>query len=235
MPDQISETKLMAIEFIKDDLTGGQVVNLELDDTTIGRNIDRAIMFMSMYYTGLTYKTIDISKKSSTGGYIDFSEIDNKGISTLYAVYPVEEILRTDAGLLGLGHIYLSIGLALDNQIQTYANMLQKLSLLDSILGRNARIVGDKLYVDNYYTKITVAYVPKKLEIDDIHDGEWFKWIIEYALALSKRQLAQSRGKYVVQSSPSQPNAETLLSDANEKLRELEEAVKLKGLLIPSR
>lgn len=235
MPDQISETKLMAIEFIKDDLTGGQVVNLELDDTTIGRNIDRAIMFMSMYYTGLTYKTIDISKKSSTGGYIDFSEIDNKGISTLYAVYPVEEILRTDAGLLGLGHIYLSIGLALDNQIQTYANMLQKLSLLDSILGRNARIVGDKLYVDNYYTKITVAYVPKKLEIDDIHDGEWFKWVIEYALALSKRQLAQSRGKYVVQSSPSQPNTETLLSDANEKLRELEEAVKLKGLLIPSR
>lgn len=227
--------KATAVQYIIDDLSADLLVNLELENDIIERNIDRSIRYMSMYYTGLTYKTVDIKKQSTTGGYVDFNEIDSKGISTLYAVYPVDSALRTDAGLLGLGHIYLSVGLSLDSQIQTYSNMIQKLSLLESILGKNARVVGDKLYVDNYYTKITVAYVPKILEITDIQDGEWLTWILEYAGALSKRQLAQTRGKYVVQSSPSQPNTEQLLSDANKRLEELEEFVKTKGLLIPSR
>lgn len=227
--------KETAVQYIIDDLSADLLVNLELENELIERNIDRALMYMGMYYSGLTYKTVDIKKQSSTGGYIDFDDIDEKGISTLYAVYPIDAVLRTDAGLLGLGHIYLSIGLALDNQIQTYSNMVQKLSLLDSILGRNARVVGNRLFLDHYYSKVTVAYIPKKLEISDIYDGEWLTWILEYASALSKRQLASTRGKYTVQSSPSQPNAAELLEDANRRLTELEEFTKTKGLLIPSR
>lgn len=228
-------TETDVVEIIKDDLTGGQIVNLELDDTTIKRNIKRAISYMSMYYTGLSYVTKSLVSTTKSGGYLNLTDIDPGGVNVIYAVYPMEGLLQTDSGLLGLGHIYLSIGAALDNQMTTYANMISKLSLLDSILGKNARVVGDKLYVDKYYGRVTIAYVPKTLTVETIQDGEWLRWVIEYAGALSKRQVATARGKYVVQSSPSQPNAPELLSDANETINRLEEEIKTKGLLIPTR
>lgn len=224
-----------AIGIIRDDLTAGGIVNLELHDDVIKKNISRAIRLMSSYYTGPSYKTIDINKSSVTGGYILLDNIDENGVSVITAVYPIDGILRTDAGLLGLGNIYLSIGLALDNQMQTYANMLTKLSLLESILGRNAKVVGDKLYIDNYYDKVTIEYIPRHLKLYHITDGEWMNWVLEYATALSKRQLAQARGKYTVASSPSQPNASILLEEANNKITELEESMKTKGLFSPSR
>lgn len=223
------------VEIIKDDLTGGQIVNLELDDTTIRRNIKRAITYMSMYYTGLSYVTRSPNSTTKSGGFIDLEEIDKGGVNVVYAVYPKSGILQTDAGLLGLGHIYLSIGAVLDNQMSAYSNMISKLSLLDSILGRNARVVGDKLYLDKYYGAVTIAYVPKTLTVETIQDGEWLTWVINYAGALSKRQIATARGKYVVQSSPSQPNAPELLQEANETISRLEEDIKTKGLLIPTR
>ena len=72
-------TEEEVVEIIKDDLTGGQIVNLELDDTTIRRNIKRAITYMSMYYTGLSYVTRSPNSTTKSGGFIDLEEIDKGG------------------------------------------------------------------------------------------------------------------------------------------------------------
>jgi hypothetical protein len=125
----------------------------------------------------------------------------------------------------------MGVGQRLDTQINAYAGIVQKMSLLESILGRGAKLVGDKLYVDNFYSKITVAYIPETLKIDKITDGDWLRWALEYTIALSKRQLAQTRGKYMVDSNPTKTNAETLLNEANTKLVELEEELKNKGTI----
>ncbi|NLK53191.1 MAG: hypothetical protein GX295_12235, partial [Syntrophomonadaceae bacterium] len=68
-------------------------------------------------------------------------------------------------------------------------------------------------------------------KIDKITDGDWLRWALEYTIALSKRQLAQTRGKYMVDSNPTKTNAETLLNEANTKLVELEEELKNKGTI----
>lgn len=223
-------TELEAIEYIKDDLGLG-IVNLELDDKTIKRNISRALLVMSSYYSVPTYKTIDVTTTSVSGGYIPLEEIDEDGISVVTAVYPADTILRTEATLLGIGMLYMNVGQKLDAQINAYSNIVQKMALLESILGRGAKLVGDKLYIDNYYSKVTIAYIPAKLHISKITDGDWLRWALEYSIALSKRQLAQTRGKYVVDSNPAKTNAETLLNEANEKLVALEEDLALKGTI----
>lgn len=223
-------TELDAIEYIKDDLGLG-IVNLELDDKTIKRNIRRALLVMSSYYAIPTYKTMDITSTTVSSGYIPINEIDEDGISIITAVYPADTILRTEASLLGLGMLYMSIGQKLDTQINAYSGIVQKMALLESILGRGAKIVGDKLYVDNYYSKVTIAYIPEQLRISKITDGDWLRWALEYAIAISKRQLAQTRGKYIVDSNPAKTNAETLLNEANEKLQSLEEELANKGTI----
>lgn len=223
-----------AIQYIKDDLGLG-IVNLEVDDETIIRNLNRGLMTMASYYTAPTYKTVAIELTTGTGGYIPISDIDPDGVGVITAVYPTDNVLKTDAALLGLGTMYLNIGQALDMQITQYANMINKLSLLESILGRNARVVGDKLYVDHYYSNVTVAYIPKKLTIEKIEDGDWLKWLLEYATALSKRQLAQTRGKYIITSNPATTNAASLLEEANSAITALEEALSTKGILITTR
>ena len=55
------------------------------------------------------------------------------------------------------------------------------MSMLESILGRNARVVGDKLYVANYYQRVTIEYIPNIVE-EKINQGSWIEWIINYAL-----------------------------------------------------
>ena len=160
-------TEQDVIEYVKDDLGLG-IVNLELDDDNIKRNIKRALLVMSSYYSVPTYKTIDVTSTSSSGGYIPLEEVDADGVSTITAVYPADTILKTEATLLGLGMLYMGVGQRLDTQINAYAGIVQKMSLLESILGRGAKLVGDKLYVDNFYSKITVAYIPETLKIDKI-------------------------------------------------------------------
>lgn len=223
-------TEIDAIEFVKDDLGLG-IVNLELDDDNIRRNIKRALLVMSSYYSVPTYKTIDITKTSVSGGYLELKDIDIDGVSVVTAVYPTDTVMRTEATLLGLGMMYLTVGERLEAQMNAYANMVQKMTLLESILGRGAKVVNDKLYVDKYYNKVTIAYIPSTLRISKITDGDWLRWALEYTIALSKRQLAQTRGKYVVDSNPATTNAATLLEEANAKLIALEEDLVNKGTI----
>lgn len=230
-------TQELARQIVKDEL-GLSIVNLELPDEVIDRNIARALMTMGAYYSEPSYATVTITRGQSdrsSGGYVELTDIDPLGVSVIIAVYPTTNVMRADAALLGLGSMYFNMGQALASQINAYSNMINNLTNLESILGRNARIVGDKLFVDHYYGDITVAYIPKVLSIENISDGDWLRWVLEYTIALSKRQLAQTRGKYIVTSNPTTTNAETLLNNANEQLEKLTEELKTKGVITASR
>jgi hypothetical protein len=227
-------TKNMLIQAVKDELQAG-IVNLELANDIIERNLERALMISSDYYNYVDYKTLTINKTTGSSGYVDLSDIDPNGIPTITQVWPTVNILNIDAALLGLGSIYINVGMALNPQLNAYSTMVNKLAQLESILGRNARVVGDRLYVDHYWDNITVAYIPEKVEIENINEGSWIRFLIDYTAALCKRQLAQSRGKYVVSSNPATTNAAELLEQANNQMNALEEELKTKGILLARR
>lgn len=222
------------IQAVKDELQAG-VVNLELSDEIIERNLDRSLMISSDYFNYTDYKTLPLTKTTGSSGYIELSQLDPNGIPTIINVWPTVNVMNIDAALLGLGSIYINMGMSLNPQLTTYSNMLNKLTQLESILGRNARVIGNRLYTDHYWDNITVEYIPETVTIEHINEGSWIRFLIDYTSALCKRQLAQSRGKYVVSSNPATTNAAELLEQANTKMIALEEELKTKGILLARR
>jgi hypothetical protein len=227
-------TEEMLVQYIKDELNAG-IINLELSEDIIKRNLQRALLLSSDYFSYTDYKTVEVNKTTGSGGYVDLSIIDPDGIPIVVAVYPTKNVLNIDAALLGLGSVFISTTAALNPQLNAYSNMLNKLSQLESILGRNARIIGDKIYFDHYFADVTVEYIPQVVKIENINQGSWIRFLVDYTTALCKRQIAQSRGRYVVDSNPATSNAAELLEQANATLIELEEGLKTKGILLASR
>lgn len=228
-------TKPQLLEIVREELTAG-IVNLELSDDILERNIDRALWFSSDYWNYVDYKTVDVVKTSEAGGgYVELSELDPNGIPVVTAVYATGQTGNIDASLMGLGSFYITGHQNWSKRLNTYATMISKLAQVESILGRGSRVVGDKLMVDKYHSTITVEYIPNVVEIKNINEGSWIQWIIEYTVALSKRQLAQARGKYTVASNPHTPNAATLLEEANDALETLMEQLENRGILRVSR
>jgi hypothetical protein len=222
------------IQYIKDELSAG-IVNLELSDELLARNLHRSLMLSSDYFNYTSFVQLVVNKTTGSGGWINLTEIDPDGIPVIVAVYPTANVLNIDAALLGLGSVFISTTAALNPQLNAYAGMLNRLSNLESILGRNAKVVGDKLFVDHYFSDITVEYIPNVITIENINEGAWVRFLIDYTTALCKRQLVQTRGKYVVDSNPAAANADQLLEQANATLEKLEEELKLKGALLASR
>ena len=237
------------IQYIQDELSAG-LVHVELDDDIIERNIERALQYSSDYYSNVLYKTVQLggNNEYTTGGYISLAKLDNDslniadgddtgytGVPSVVAIYPTSTAVNINTALLGLNSAFLGVASKMDAAMLSYAQALSQLSNLESILGRNAKVVGDKLFIDNYYEAVTVAYVPEVVRIENIVEGEWIQWIIEYATALCKRQIAQSRGKYAVSSNPSQINAAQLLEEATAELERLRLKLETKGVLLASR
>lgn len=227
-------TKEILIQYIKDDLQAG-IVSLEISDAVIERNLDRALALSSDSWNYTTFETVDLSRTTGSGGFIDLTSIDPNGIPAVVAVYPTTGIMNVDAALLGLGSIYINTNFGLDGQLGAYANMINRVSQLDSMLGRNARVIGDKLYVDKFFDRVTVEFIPEVITIENINEGSWIRFLVDYSVALCKRQMAQSRGKYVVASNPATTNAAELLESANARITELEEELKTKGVLLARR
>lgn len=221
---------------IKTELTA-DIVNLELTDNILDSNIDRALWVSSDYWNYVDYKTIDINSIEGgiSGGYIPLTDIDPDGVPVITAVYPTQKIGNVDSQLLGLGSFYIQGYHDWGKRLNTYATMINKISQMESILGRGSRVVGDRLYLDKYHTAVTVEYIPNVVKIENINEGSWIQWIIEYAVALSKRQMAQARGKFTVDSNPHAPNAAVLLEEANDALTALMEQLENKGVLKVSR
>jgi hypothetical protein len=227
-------TEAQLLQYVKDELSAG-IVNLELSDEIILRNINKALWISSDYFNYSSYKTVDVTKTTGSSGYVDLTDIDPDGIPVILKVFPTVNVMNIDAALLGLGSIYINMGMSLNPQLTRYSNMLHKLSQMESILGRNARVVGDKLYVDHYWTSITVEYIPNTVKIENINEGSWIRFLVDYSSALCKRQIAQARGKYVVSSNPATTNAAELIAQADETIQRLEEELKQKGVLLVSR
>ena len=227
-------TEDLMIQYIKDDLSAG-IVNLEISYDIIKTNLDRALALSSDYFNYTDYVTVEVKKTSGSSGYVYLNEIDPDGIPMITAVFPTKNVLNIDAALLGLGSVFISNTAALNPQLNAYSTMINKLSTLESMLGRNARVVGDKLHISHYFGNITVEYIPQVVKIEKIHEGDWIRFLVDYTSALCKRQMVQTRGKYVVDSNPASTNAAELAAEANEKISQLEEDLKQKGILLASR
>ena len=85
---------------------------------------------------------------------------------------------------------------------------------------------SDRLYI-NISTSapafITVEYVPRYNDVSEVVSDYWIDIIIRLAVALAKVVLGRIRGKFTLGNLPYTSDAQTILDEGNQELRELRE------------
>lgn len=88
---------------------------------------------------------------------------------------------------------------------------------------KNYRFEKGVLYLDAAFAgSVTIKYTPQ-LDFDNLSDSKWKSWIYEYVLALCKVAVGRIRSKIRSTNLPIELDGDTLLSEGNEKVRELED------------
>lgn len=190
-------------EYIDDVKTslGAPVVDIELEDNTIGKIVDKAFREVSRYITETRFITIPYS---TTG--IDVSK---------YKINSVVQIFRTanPAGNHNLTDVYSlsamsSSGSSSTNLLLSDYTYRTQMSQLKSTITTDLDFTFDKedqkLYINTYYPrpqKVTLAYIPEFKDVSEVREQYWVNFILRLALALTKESLGRIRSKYELSSS----------------------------------
>lgn len=190
-------------EFIDDIKTslGSPVVDIELDDSVIGKIVNKAFREVSRYITETRFVTIPYS----TAG-IDVFE---------YKINTVVHVLRTNSpsGSPTLTDIY-SMGASSYPNVSSSSLLLSnyiyrtQVSQLKSTITTDLDFTYDKedrkLYINTYRPrpqKVTVVYIPEFQDVSDVQEQYWINLISRLALAFTKEALGRVRSKYDLSSS----------------------------------
>lgn len=88
-------TENMMVQYIKDNLGAG-IVNIELSDDIIKRNLRVALMLSSDYFNYTDYVTLPVTQTTGSGGHVELSSIDPYGIPVILKVYPTTNVMNVD-------------------------------------------------------------------------------------------------------------------------------------------
>jgi len=201
----VSLDKESIVEYVKKRL-GYPVVNIELPDDSIEAFIEESLITLSSY----TNET-DFVSKSISGEYIDVSDVD---LIDVVRLYESPEFTGTlDYSNIDIFKVKDYSGLVDRTDFQVRYSQIDRMTLKDF------KLVGDKLYIDNYHGRVVIEYIPKvSLENLDTQEQGWTR---DFTLALSKEALGRIRSKYNISQAPYELDGRELLSEAQEERRSL--------------
>lgn len=197
---------------------GYPVVDIELDDSLIGKTVDRAFREVKRYITETRFVTIPYS---TTG--IDVSKYRINSIIQIFRTQnPAGNNYLTDvfsfgasasssvqSGSTGLSDLLLS-----DYTYRTQVNQLK--STIETDLDFTFDKHDQKLYINAYHprpSKVTLAYIPEFKDVSEVMEQYWINYIQRMALALTKEALGRVRSKYELSSSLYKLDGNQLISE----------------------
>lgn len=210
-------------------LTGG-VTKLELDDAALDSALNAAFREVQRYISST--KLITVPFKNC----IDFTGCGVNVVTAVYrtqgyttdvseGTYPVDPMLASQWQLIsGVGNLY-----NFQDYVLNYASwntLLQVRNTTSTDLAFRWDRSSDRLYI-NISTSapafITVEYVPRYNDVSEVVSDYWIDIIIRLAVALAKVVLGRIRGKFTLSNLPYTSDAQTILDEGNQELRELRE------------
>lgn len=96
--------------------------------------------------------------------------------------------------------------------ILNYANQIGQIAEYRRLMLYDFYLDGEDLYVDNYSGEVTIEYVKKTLELEDL-PPDWLSWVEDYSTAIAKIAEGRIRGKYKPSNAPFETNADELVSE----------------------
>ena len=229
-------TKNDVVEEIKLELTG-QVLEIELDDSTLDLTINKALRELQRYWDETTLVTIPYAScinyagtpleesSSSVRIYrtVGVGNSEDAGNSvTMDPMYAQQWMVFSNAGTM----------YNLQDYVMNYAawsTLSQVRNTISTDLAFREDKHACKLYINNNISSpgsITVEYIPKLRSVEDIKSDYWKDVLVRMSLDLVKIQIGRIRTKFTQSNALWTLDGDKLLEEGNTDLKELREILR---------
>ncbi len=227
------------VENIKMELTGG-ILELEIDDDTIGKIVKQALQEVQRYIDET--KLVEVPFASC----IDLTGFKHSSIIKVFRTSPIGDLSNTNNGISSIDPMYAQVWLAYSNggsmynlnnyltNYMSYNTLLQLRNTTSTDLAFKEDKHDNKLYINvsgGNPQSIVIEYVPIFEDVSEIKADYWKDILQRLALALVKRVLGrirtfakQSNALYTI-------DGDTMLEEGNRELSELREILRNNSML----
>ena len=235
-------TKNDVVEEIKLELTG-QVLEMELDDSTLDLTINKALRELQRYWDETTLVTIPyascinyagtpLAESSSIVGVyrtVGVGNSEDAGNSvTMDPMYAQQWMVFSNAGTM----------YNLQDYVMNYAawnTLSQVRNTISTDLAFREDKHACKLYINNNISSpgnITVEYIPKLRSVEDIKSDYWKDVLVRMSLDLVKIQIGRIRTKFTQSNALWTLDGDKLLEEGNTDLKELREILRANSNMV---
>lgn len=202
---------------------GGSVVDIEIEkDLSIC--VNKAFREIKQYVTTPAYMTIPFGAMAQgIGGTVDLKDKN---------VYSVVNVMRPDSynslSMNTLDVFGLNLSYSAVTNMDAYANRMIRLQQMNTISTDldflwDAHTKQLSVTMNPPFTNmITIQYIPDYKDVEEITEVFWIDLILKLATAYAKQILGRIRSKYTLNSAQYSLDGETLLSEANAEIQEIQ-------------
>ena len=228
-------TMVDLLEEIKLELTGG-VLELEIEDATIELIIKKCLRELDKYYDDTSMITVPFSSCID----LSDSELDLKDkVNNIVKVYRTEAMGAAAGENAYNDPLYMQQWMIFSSGAGTmyslkdyvmnyaaYAELNRLKNTMSTDLSFKLDKINNKLYINSTLSKpwaITIEYVPKLTQVEQIKEEYWVDVLQKLALARTKIVLGRIRTRFTQSNALWTMDGETLLNEGNTELKELED------------
>ena len=235
-------TKNDVVEEIKLELTG-QVLEMELDDSTLDLTINKALRELQRYWDETTLVTIPYASCINYAGTpleesssivrvyrtVGVGNSEDAGNSvTMDPMYAQQWMVFSNAGTM----------YNLQDYVMNYAawnTLSQVRNTMSTDLAFREDKHACKLYINNNISSpgsITVEYIPKLRSVEDIKSDYWKDVLVRMSLDFAKIQIGRIRTKFTQSNALWTLDGDKLLEEGNTDLKELREILRANSNMV---
>ena len=229
LEDVLSEIKL--------ELTG-YVLDMEITDETLVSVIKKALRELERFWDETTMITVPFASCIDLDG-----EFFKEKVSSIVKIYRTEGVgdasssisVTNDPIQMAQFAIFSNGGTMynLQDYVMNYASwmtMYQIKNTMSTDMSFREDRHNKKLYINKANGApnfITIEYIPKLQEVDDIKSDYWIDILIKYCVALTKIVLGRIRTRFTQSNALWTQDGDKILEEGNTELKELRELLRL--------
>lgn len=214
------------VDEIKLDVTGG-ILELEIEDSVIQQIVTSAMRELQRYICSTKLLTLPYAK------CIDLSKHKINAVTRVYKATANategSETATSDPMAISMWQIYGSTAGLYNMQdalynYAAYSTMQQISNTLSTDLSWYYEDSENKLYINTTLdagTSITLEYVPRYENVEDITSDYWIDFLMRLSKALTKVTLGRIRGRFSQSNALWTQDADTMLSEGQQELAEI--------------
>lgn len=224
------------IDDIKLDLTAN-VLELEIDDETVGKYLDKALNELQRYIDESTFITVPFSS------CIDISEWDHSSIVNIYRTEGYTGDVSTGQSSSNIDPMYAQTWAVFSsNGSQTYNlqnylynymsynSLLQIRNTLSTPLDWKEDKHNNLLYITtpmDSSSRITIEYIPYFNKVEDVKSPYWRDILRRTAEALTKIGLGRTRTRFTQSNAIWNQDGDKILQEGLDELKEIREVLRI--------